>query len=58
LIGENIVLVPESTDSSVANFYTLVGTAKGVVEFRFDRPGLEMIYQSYKYRKTSPLRSK
>jgi CubicO group peptidase (beta-lactamase class C family) len=56
-IGENIVLIPESTDSNVANFYTLVGTARGAVEFRFDRLPVEMIYERYKYRKTGPLKS-
>ena len=55
-IGENIVLIPESADSAMANFYTLVGTAKGVVEFRLNRQGVEMIYERYKYRKTGPLK--
>lgn len=54
-IGENIVLIPESADSTVASFYTLVGTAKGAVEFRFDRQVVEMIYERYKYRKIDPL---
>jgi len=57
-IGENIVLIPESADSNAATFYTLVGTARGVVEFRFDDQGVEMIYERYKYRKTGPLQAK
>jgi CubicO group peptidase (beta-lactamase class C family) len=55
-IGENIVLIPESADSAVASFYTLVGTAKGAVEFRLSSQGVEMIYERYKYRKTGPLK--
>jgi hypothetical protein len=57
-IGENIVLIPESTDSAVTIFYTFVGTAKAAVEFRLNRQGVEMIYERYKYRRTGPLRSK
>jgi Pab87 octamerisation domain len=56
-IGENIVLIPENADRAVATFYTLVGTAKGMVEFRLDEQSVEMIYERYKYRKTSPLGS-
>jgi CubicO group peptidase (beta-lactamase class C family) len=54
-IGENIVLIPESADSNLANFYTFVGTAKGMIEFRFDRQDVEMIFERYKYRKTDRL---
>ena len=56
-IGENIILIPESADSNVANFYTLVGTAKGAVEFRLNNQSVEMIYERYKYRKTGSLKS-
>jgi len=55
-IGENIVLIPESANSAIASFYTFVGTAKGVVEFRLDRQSVEMIYERYKYRKIAPLK--
>jgi len=51
-IGENIVLVPETQDSDGATFFTLSGTARMTVEFRFIRNSVEMIYERYKYRKT------
>lgn len=54
-IGESIVLVPDRMDSEVATFFTLAGTAKIEVQFRFNSDGVEMIYERYKYRKTSPL---
>ncbi len=54
-IGENIVLVPESEDTEGAVFFTLSGTAKMRVEFRFNQYGVEMIYERYKYRRTGPL---
>lgn len=57
-IGENIVLVPESEDADRASFYSLAGTARMMVEFRFNRHGVEMIYERYKYRRTGPLRRK
>lgn len=50
-IGENIILVPGRADSDAATFFTLVGTAKMEVEFRFSKQGIEMIYERYKYRK-------
>jgi CubicO group peptidase (beta-lactamase class C family) len=53
-IGENIVLVPDRVDNEVATFFTLAGTAKMAVEFRFSGDGVEMIYERYKYRKTGP----
>jgi CubicO group peptidase (beta-lactamase class C family) len=55
-IGENIVLIPERHDSTVAVFSTLSGTARMMVEFRFDKDPIEMMYERYKYRKTSPLK--
>jgi len=57
-IGENIILVPEKEDSDAATFFTLSGTAKMIVEFRFNEYGVEMIYERYKYRKTGPLQPK
>lgn len=57
--GEDIgsfVLVPEKEpdgrqDEGVATFFTLSATAKMLVEFRFDKRGVEMIFERYKYRK-------
>lgn len=57
-IGENIVLVPESEDTNAALFFTLSGTAKLPVEFRFNQHGTEMVYERYKYRKTGPIKPK
>ena len=54
-IGENIILVPETQDSDTATFYSLSGTAKMLIEFRFNKYGVEMIYERYKYRKAGPL---
>jgi len=54
-IGENIILVPESENGGRASFYTLAGTARMTIEFRFDRNDVEMIYERYKYRKTGLL---
>jgi len=53
-IGENIILVPDRVEDETATFFTLSGTAKMIVEFRFHRESVEMIYERYKYRKTSP----
>jgi hypothetical protein len=57
-IGENIVLIPETEEADRATFYSLAGTARMVIEFRFNRDGIEMIYERYKYRKTGQLQSK
>jgi hypothetical protein len=57
-IGENIILVPEKENSAAATFFTLSGTAKMAVEFRFNKYGVEMIYERYKYRKTGALQPK
>jgi len=56
LSGEDIgstILVPEKEWESCegATFYTLSGTAKMEVEFRFNKYGTEMIYERYRYRK-------
>jgi CubicO group peptidase (beta-lactamase class C family) len=54
-IGENIVLVPDSVDSETATFFTLSGTAKMMVEFKFNGDDVEMTYERYKYRRTGPV---
>ncbi len=56
LSGEDIgsyILVPDDVqpDEHYANFFTLNGTAKMGVEFRFRESGIEMIFERYKYRK-------
>jgi CubicO group peptidase (beta-lactamase class C family) len=55
-IGSNIVLVPQSEKAGKVSFYTLAGTAKLLVEFRFNRHGVEMMYERYKYRRTGPIK--
>lgn len=57
-IGENIVLVPDRVEDEVVTFFTLSGTAKMIVEFRFKRDSVEMIYERYKYRKAGSLHSR
>ncbi len=52
-IGENIILVPEEEDENGAKFFTYDNTAKLDIEFVFNERGVEMIYERYRYRKTS-----
>ena len=54
-IGENMVLVPDNLDSQVATFFTLSGTAKMTVEFKFNADGVEMTYERYKYRRAGSI---
>jgi CubicO group peptidase (beta-lactamase class C family) len=54
-IGENIVLVPGKQDSDGATFFTLNGGSKMDVPFRFNKYGVELIFERYRYRRTGPL---
>jgi hypothetical protein len=54
-IGENIILVPDSIDPEIATFFTLSGTAKMTVEFKFNADDVEMTYERYKYRRTGSI---
>ncbi|HYA56290.1 MAG TPA: serine hydrolase, partial [Nitrososphaerales archaeon] len=54
-IGKNIVLVPQGEDDGVARFYTLDAGAKMEVSFRFDKYGVELMYERYRYRRSGPL---
>jgi len=54
-IGKNIVLVPEGEQDGVARFYTLDGGAKMDVDFRFNKYGVELMYERYRYRRVGPL---
>ena len=54
-IGTNIVLVPEKPDADGATFFTLDDGAKMEVRFRFNKHGIELLFDPYKYRKVGPL---
>ena len=54
-IGKNIVLVPEGEEGGVARFYTLDGGAKLEVTFRFNKHGVELLFERYRYRRAGPL---
>ena len=54
-IGKNIVLVPEREEDGVALFYTLDAGARMEVTFRFNRYGVELLYERYRYRRAGPL---
>jgi CubicO group peptidase (beta-lactamase class C family) len=54
-IGKDIVLVPEGEEDGAARFYTLDGGAKMGVTFRFNKYGVEMMYERYRYRRAGPL---
>jgi len=54
-IGKNIVLVPEVEEKGVARFYTLDAGAKLEVTFRFNKYGVELLYERYRYRRAGPL---
>jgi hypothetical protein len=54
-IGKDIVLVPEGEEDGVARFYTLDAGAKMEVTFRFNRYGVELMYERYRYRRAGPL---
>lgn len=55
-IGKDIVLIPEGEEDSAARFYTLDGGAKLEVTFRFNKYGVEMLYERYRYRRAGLLR--
>jgi len=57
-IGKDIVLVPEGEEEGVARFYTLDAGAKMDVTFRFNKYGVELIYERYRYRRSGPLPQK
>jgi CubicO group peptidase (beta-lactamase class C family) len=54
-IGKDIILVPEGEEDGVARFYTLDGGAKMEVTFRFNKHGVELLYERYRYRRAGPL---
>ena len=54
-IGKDIVLVPEGEEDGVARFYTLDAGAKMEVTFRFNKYGVELMYERYRYRRAGPL---
>ena len=54
-IGKDIVLVPDGEEEGFARFYTLSGGARMEVTFRFNRYGVELLYERYRYRRAGPL---
>ena len=54
-IGKDIVLVPDVEEEGTARFYTLDGGAKMEVTFRFNKYGVEMLFERYRYRRAGPL---
>jgi CubicO group peptidase (beta-lactamase class C family) len=54
-IGKDIVLVPAGEEDGVALFYTLDAGAKMEVTFRFNKYGVELMYERYRYRRAGPL---
>ena len=54
-IGKDIVLVPAGEEDGVARFYTLDAGAKMEVTFRFNKYGVELMYERYRYRRAGPL---
>jgi CubicO group peptidase (beta-lactamase class C family) len=54
-IGNNIVLVPQRDEDGVATFYTIEGAARMEVAFRFNRYGVELMFERYRYRRAGPL---
>jgi len=54
-IGKDIVLVPEGEEDGMARFYTLDAGAKMEVTFRFNKYGVELMYERYRYRRAGPL---
>jgi len=54
-IGKDIVLIPEGEEDGVARFYTLDAGAKMGVTFRFNKYGVELMYERYRYRRAGPL---
>ena len=54
-IGRNIVLVPDGEEDGMARFYTLDAGTKMEVTFRFNRHGVELMYERYRYRRSGPL---
>jgi CubicO group peptidase (beta-lactamase class C family) len=54
-IGNDIILVPDGEDEGVAKFYTLSLGARMEVAFRFNKYGVELLYERYRYRRSGPL---
>jgi len=54
-IGKDIVLVPEGEEDGVARFFTLDAGARMEVNFRFNKYGIELMYERYRYRRAGPL---
>jgi CubicO group peptidase (beta-lactamase class C family) len=54
-IGKDIVLVPDGEEDGVARFFTLDAGARMEVTFRFNKYGVEMMYERYRYRRAGPL---
>jgi len=54
-IGKDIVLVPEGEEDGMARFYTLDAGTKMEVNFRFNKYGVELMYERYRYRRAGPL---
>ncbi|MDA4121988.1 MAG: serine hydrolase [Thaumarchaeota archaeon] len=55
-IGQHIILAPQSEDEDGAAFFTISRGAKMEVNFRFNRYGVELLYERYRYRRAGPLR--
>jgi CubicO group peptidase (beta-lactamase class C family) len=53
-IGKDMVLVPQGEEEGLARFYTLDLGAKLEVTFRFNKYGVELMFERYRYRKTGP----
>jgi len=51
------VLVPDGEEDGVARFYTLVAGSRMDVTFRFNKYGVELLYERYRYRRAGPLSS-
>jgi len=56
-IGKDLVLVPDGEEDGVARFYTLDAGARMDVTFRFNKYGVELVYERYRYRRAGPLTS-
>jgi len=54
-IGKDIVLVPDGEADGVARFYTLTAGTRMDVTFRFNKYGVELLYERYRYRRAGPL---
>jgi len=54
-IGKDIVLVPDGEEEGRAHFYTLSAGSRMDVTFRFNKYGVELLYERYRYRRSGPL---